>query len=328
MSYKINILILSNQISHFEGVGNPIIYNYIKALEQEDNLKVYFKSIKTLVDIKSIRNFIKTKSIDVVHIHFGGLNSFLTLCFIGNLVPRILTFHGTDIHGGGSLKQSGFKKFLKNRINKFFSLLSLRKLNLVGIVSEDLSNYLPYYVNYFVDKLGVDESTFDPLKFSETECREKLGLDSNKKYFLFSSVSSSVIKRPDLAHEIIQNFNSNYEILFVTNVKSENVPYYLGACDYVLITSDKEGSPNIVREALMMNKIVFSVDCGDVKEQIKYSKYSIIISRDPKVAYQQINDQINLIAGRKSKDRNKYFKKISWKYLRKEKVKIYSNIKK
>ena len=45
-----------------------------------------------------------------------------------------------------------------------------------------------------------------------------------------------------------------------------------------------EGSPNIVREALALNKRVFSVDVGDVKEQIKGLKDSSIISRNPKDA--------------------------------------------
>ena len=59
------------------------------------------------------------------------------------------------------------------------------------------------------------------------------------------------------------------------------VPVYLNACDFVLLTSDEEGSPNITREALSLNKRVFSVDVGDVKQQLKGLKNSAIISRDP-----------------------------------------------
>lgn len=37
-------------------------------------------------------------------------------------------------------------------------------------------------------------------------------------------------------------------------VKPDEVPYYINACEFALLTSDEEGSPNIIREVLSLNK--------------------------------------------------------------------------
>ena len=112
----------------------------------------------------------------------------------------------------------------------------------------------------------------------------------------------------------------------MANVKSDDVPYYLSACNYILITSDKEGSPNIVREALLMNKTVFSVDCGDVMEQIKHSKSSIIISRNPDLASKQILKQIKYLENLKLNDRAIYLDNLAWRNLKEQKINIYFNL--
>ena len=58
-----------------------------------------------------------------------------------------------------------------------------------------------------------------------------------------------------------------YNLLAMCGVSPEQVPNYLNSSEAVLITSDIEGSPNIVREALALNKRVFSFDVGDVGKQ-------------------------------------------------------------
>ncbi len=71
-------------------------------------------------------------------------------------------------------------------------------------------------------------------------------------------------------------------------VKPDQVPVWINACDFVLLTSDEEGSPNIIRESLALNKRVFSVDVGDARRQIEGLHNSAIISRIPEEAAHQI----------------------------------------
>lgn len=109
---------------------------------------------------------------------------------------------------------------------------------------------------------------------------ERLGLD-DYKYALFSDISGTPIKRRDIAEAIVNKLGGDYRLLIMSKVKPEMVPVYLNVCDFVLLTSDEEGSPNITREALSLNKRVFSVDVGDVKQQLEGLNNSVIVSRDP-----------------------------------------------
>ena len=76
-------------------------------------------------------------------------------------------------------------------------------------------------------------------------------------------------------------------------VQPSEVPIYINASDFVLLTSDEEGSPNITREALSLNKRVFSVDVGDVKQQLNGLKNSSIICRNPEKAAQVIREKLS-----------------------------------
>ena len=53
----------------------------------------------------------------------------------------------------------------------------------------------------------------------------------------------------------------------------------MNACHGVLLTSDNEGSPNVIREALSCGTPVFAFDVGDVREQLAGTKTSRVLRR-------------------------------------------------
>ena len=55
----------------------------------------------------------------------------------------------------------------------------------------------------------------------------------------------------------------------------------MNGADSLLVTSDSEGSPNIVKEALSCNLPVVTVDVGDVRERLANVEPSRIVERDP-----------------------------------------------
>jgi teichuronic acid biosynthesis glycosyltransferase TuaC len=62
-----------------------------------------------------------------------------------------------------------------------------------------------------------------------------------------------------------------------------DVPELFNAADCLLLTSDSEGSPTVVQEALACNLPVVSVDAGDTGERLSGVSWSAIVPRDPAV---------------------------------------------
>lgn len=282
------ILLVSNEYPRIGKTGNPIIFRLKKALEADERVKgVEFCPFTNKVsDFVRIRK--AAKETDVIHIQFGGLYAFMVwVSMLGVSKPKLMTFHGTDIHAKAIKTSKSYLTKLKIWLSQKASFLSILLFDKLGFVSDTLILYVPKWIQrkcnnkFFVQPLGVDYDLFVPT--DKAASLEKLGIEEHN-YALFSKYSGTPIKRRDIAEAIIDKMGSDYKLLIMCKVKPEMVPVYLNACDFVLLTSDEEGSPNIIREALSLNKRVFSVDVGDVKQQLVGLKNSVIISRNPKEA--------------------------------------------
>ena len=280
------VLLVSNQRQNINGVGNPIMYRMRDALEKDERIdKVDFIPFENnCSSFMSIRR--AAKKYDLVHIHFGGVYALLIwIALIGLHVKKVITFHGTDIHAKTLKTAKGWKERLKIKLNQKASFLSIRLFDSCGFVAAEMIDYVPKCLSYilqkkgFVQALGVNYEVFKPI--DKEEAIRYLGLEDNKKYVLFSDVSNTSIKRRDIAEKVVKCLGGNYSLLIMCGVKPQEVPYYINASDFLLLTSDEEGSPNIIREALSLNKSVFSVEVGDAAKQLKGLQNSVIISRDP-----------------------------------------------
>ncbi|HLX44098.1 MAG TPA: glycosyltransferase, partial [Bryobacteraceae bacterium] len=65
------------------------------------------------------------------------------------------------------------------------------------------------------------------------------------------------------------------------SVPPGSIPALMNAADCLLVTSDFEGSPAVVQEALASNLPIVSVDVGDVRERIERVSNTRLVSRDP-----------------------------------------------
>lgn len=280
------VLLVSNQRQNVNGVGNPIMYRMRDALEKDERIdKVDFIPFENnCSSFMSIRR--AAKKYDLVHIHFGGVYALLIwIALIGLHVKKVITFHGTDIHAKALKTAKGWKERLKIKLNQKASFLSICLFDSCGFVAAEMINYVPKCLSCilqkkgFVQALGVNYEVFKPIE--KEDAIRHLGLEDNKKYVLFSDVSNTSIKRRDIAENIVKCLGGDYSLLIMCGVKPQKVPYYINASDFLLLTSDEEGSPNIIREALSLNKSVFSVEVGDAAKLLEGLQNSVIISRDP-----------------------------------------------
>ena len=174
--------------------------------------------------------------------------------------------------------------------------MSIRLFDRCGFVSESMLDYIPqnikkkYNHKFFIQSLGVDYNTFTIS--SKEKAQDDLHFPRGK-YILFSDVSNSSIKRRDLAEAIVAHLGTHYKLLVMCSVKPCDVPTYINASDLVLLTSDEEGSPNIIREALALNKPFFSVKVGDAAKQLEGLENSTIISRNPIEAANTIKEYMS-----------------------------------
>ena len=287
------VLLVSNQRQNEQGVGNPIMYRMRDALakdERIDNVEFlpFTNSLSSLVRIRR-----SAKKYDIVHIHFGGLYALIIrIALLGLNVKKVITFHGTDIHAKALRTTKGWKERLKIKLNQKASFLSICFFDLCGFVANEMICYVPKCLSLilqkkgFVQTLGVNYEVFKPIE--KRIAIRHLGLEVNKKYVLFSDVSNTSIKRRDIAENIVKCLGGNYSLLIMCGVKPQEVPYFINASDFLLLTSDEEGSPNIIREALSLNKPVFSVQVGDAAKQLERLQNSSIISREPTKAVDTI----------------------------------------
>jgi glycosyltransferase involved in cell wall biosynthesis len=152
-------------------------------------------------------------------------------------------------------------------INTMFSRMASKRCAAVIVVSPNLLGYLPHSVREFAYVIppGVDYDIFRP-EPQET-ARASLGIPREGIRILFSDISGSPVKRRDIALSVVEQVQRRLpdtQLLLLSSEPYWRVPLYLNAADCLLLTSEKEGSPNIVKEALATNLPIVSVDVGDV----------------------------------------------------------------
>ena len=290
----LRILIVSNQVAGANGVVNPVLQRMMASLSKDPRVaSTDFAPFSKGNPLGTMRQIARAaRSHNIIHVHFGGIYSLLVwLSVLAIRCPKIITFHGTDIHAKAIKSAKSSAEKLKIRLNQWASFLCILLYNRFGFVAEEMKSYVPRILKgrmrrkSFVHRLGVDYSIFTPL--DRDASRRELGI-GEWKAVLFSDISNSNVKRRDIAESIVAQLGSDYRLLVMSGVAADEVPKYISACDMLLLTSDEEGSPNIIRECLAMDKRVFSVEVGDARRQLAGLKNSMIVSRNPQEASSQI----------------------------------------
>ena len=223
---------------------------------------------------RALRARLKADHFDVIHAHYGLVG--LPAC-MQSRCPVVLTYHGSDILGeigpDGRYTRAGRLKVL---LSKALGFVVAERI----IVAERLRTRL---WSATLIPMGVDMKLFAPRP--RKEARQALGLDPGRKYILFVANPGNRCKRFDIAEAavgILAADEPDVELLPVYQVTHDRVPVYMNASNVLVMTSDHEASPCVVKEALASNLPVVSVDCGDVRERLAGVDGSFICERDPR----------------------------------------------
>jgi teichuronic acid biosynthesis glycosyltransferase TuaC len=219
---------------------------------------------------KAIRSF----QPHLVHAHYGTMTAFLTI--LSTTLPVIITYRGSDLNPN---RDQGW---LRRAMGLLLSQIAALRAARIICVSNHLKDRLWWRRGRVsVIPSGVDTTIFYPR--CRNEVRAELGWGRDERVVLFNA-APPLSKRLDLARSAVEVAQSLCgAIRFVVldgTIPPDLIPILMNAADCLLLTSDWEGSPNVVKEALACNLPVISVDVGDVRERLLGVQPSLIVSRD------------------------------------------------
>lgn len=227
-----------------------------------DGMKVYW-NVK-----RRLRPFLDRCAPDLVHVLYGGVMADQVTRSVKR-TPIVLTFHGSDLQGE---PLSSLPRRILGAYGVAASRRAARRATGIVLVSEHLEKLLPAEVDrrwVRVVPCGISLETFKPI--DPWACKKRLGWDGSVFSVLFASNNSNPVKRPKLgraAVDVLRKQGIPAELKILTGVRKEEVPIWINASDVILLTSFREGSPTIVKEALACNRPVVSVRVGDVESQL------------------------------------------------------------
>ena len=266
----------------------------IKQKALENNIKVFILPFKGNADFKtlfSLRKIIKEHSIDIINTHSGKDT------WVGGLAAKL---------AGAKFIRT---RHLSNRIRSSRTNFINELADYVFTTGESVRADMVKYNRINPEKIqsvptGIDDDLFDPDKYNKQVCRGQFNIQDDeiaigiiavlrqfKRHDLFLKMAKTLIEQyPETKltfliagdgpqkENIIDWIN---ELDLATNVKLlghvNQVPELLSALDIFVLSSDsKEGVPQSVMQALLMNKAVISTDSGSTQDLLYQDNFQLV----------------------------------------------------
>jgi len=257
----------------------------------------YLGNLRSLRNIISARKRLKklAADYDLVHAQYGSACA-LTTTSVGN-VPKVLSIRGSDWNLFNS--SIGFN-FFHSRLARLMTLSSINSYDCILTVSRRMAEDVKHWNSILLVlpmPSPIDLNRFVPI--DKKEARALLGFPDNKeKWVLFNAVDLSVpVKRFALAKEVFELANQrlkNLRLRIATNLPHSELPLFTAACDVILCTSEAEGWPNCVKEALACNVPFVSTDVSDLRDIANQEITCRVCPADPVALADNICDVVSL----------------------------------
>lgn len=212
-----------------------------------------------------LRKMIRAERPDVVHGHYSLCGwvanlACLGLCHKPKIVVSIL----------GSFPTKGKKwKLVRWSIQHLWDATIVK--------SQRTANQLGLPVNIIPN--GVNLDIFQTQE--NAVARKTIGFEDGKKYIIWCSNPERPEKDWALAQAAVREIEA--ELVAVYNKTPQEVCTYMNAADCLLLTSVSEGSPNVIKEAMVCNCPIVTTNVGDVTERLENLEGCYVVdSREPK----------------------------------------------
>lgn len=202
--------------------------------------------------------------VDLVHVHYGLI---APVALAQPTRPVVVTLWGSDLMGPDWLAG--------------LSRSSARFSDAVVVPSMPMSDRLA--TPHDVVPFGVDTALFRPI--DRAAARERVGWDPDDRVVLFPYAPDRPVKNYPLAQRVVDRV-PNATLRPVSGVAHDEIPYYLNASDALLVTSERESGPMVIREAAACNVPVVSRDVGFARDVLDGVAPSVVA-----------DDEVDLAAG-------------------------------
>ena len=228
--------------------------------------------VRYIVEIPKLRAKIKKYKPDVIHAHFGLTGLMVCIAKIGMRVPVVVTYHGCDIN---DKKLRPFSRL--SMILAEWNIFVSKRQMITAYGNEKRAEKVK---KGCVIPCGINTKIFDKQYVDEKWYDARFGVKEN---VLFAGSFNSIVKNPKLAKETVAIYNQRYSdtpisLLELRGYTREQVVTLMYKCKALLLTSIREGSPQVIKEAMACGCPVVSVDVGDVAERVKGLSGCFVVS--------------------------------------------------
>jgi glycosyltransferase involved in cell wall biosynthesis len=241
---------------------------------------------------------------DLIHAHY----IFAGLVARGQIgTPVVLTHHGPEVF-------MTWEAGLCRTFTRYFDA--------VVTVSEELRQRLPYEAATVIP-CGVDLQRFSLRP--RDEVRRELGLPLDREIVLWAGEPQRPEKRFELVREafsLLRERRSGVDLVLLSGRPHDVVPDYMNAANVLVLTSDAEGSPMVIKEAMACDLPIVSTAVGDVAQVIEGTAGCFICSQDPADIAAKL--QLALDFGRRT-DGSRAVRHLDLQVIARQLVEVYEN---
>ncbi len=216
---------------------------------------------------------------EIVHAHYGLSGVVAAMQY---KCPFVISYCGDDLLGtsdgaGGITKKSRMVVRSSQYVARRAGGIIVKSKHMIEKIESPAARERTVVIPN-----GVDFELFCPRDM--LSARKELGFAEDKGYILFPGIPDEPVKRVDLAKEAIAMLREDcpdVELVAMHHQPQETVPVYMNACDAMVLTSDSEGSPNVIKEAMACNTPIVTVDAGDAWDVIEGTDQCFRAERTP-----------------------------------------------